>query len=160
MIKTIAAAATALALTAGALAASAQPLLPDIRPYAVTMSVPDLEATVAWYGEILGFTVERRNSYPEFGTRLAFLRRDAFRIELIEDANARPGIPRPDAPAHTATYGISQFMFGTDDLADVRRRLAERGIHPHFEFENAELGVRFFFIRDPNVNLIAFIQRL
>ena len=52
--------------------------------------------------------------------RLAFLVRDGFRVELIEDANAKPGIVRPDAPAHTSTHGFSQFMFGTDDLAQVK----------------------------------------
>jgi methylmalonyl-CoA/ethylmalonyl-CoA epimerase len=159
MIKTF---ATAAAMTMMAGLASAQfptPLL-DIRPYAITMSVPNIETTAAWYDEILGFKVDKTKSYPEFGTKLAFLIRDGFRVELIEDGKAKPGTVRADAPAHTATHGISQFMFGTDDLAKVKARLAEKRVPIHFEFENAELGVRFFFIRDPNQNLIAFVQRL
>jgi methylmalonyl-CoA/ethylmalonyl-CoA epimerase len=159
MIKTVVTAALALTLGAGASAHAAKPLL-DIRPYAITMSVPNIDTAAAWYDEILGFKVEKTKSYPEFGTRLAFMVRDGFRVELIEDAKARPGLARPDAPAHTGTHGISQFMFGTDDLAAVKKRLTEKKVPIHFEFENAELGVRLFFIRDPNQNLIAFVQRL
>jgi hypothetical protein len=46
------------------------------------------------------------------------------------------------------------------DLAAVKKRLMEKKVPIHFEFENTELGVRFFFVRDPNQNLIAFVQRL
>jgi methylmalonyl-CoA/ethylmalonyl-CoA epimerase len=159
MIKTFVTAALALTLGASPSAHAAQPLL-DIRPYAITMSVPNIETAAAWYDEVLGFKVEKTKSYPEFGTRLAFMVRDGFRVELIEDSKAKPGPTRPDAPAHTGTHGISQFMFGTDDLAEVKKRLVEKKVPIHFEFENAELGVRFFFIRDPNQNLIAFVQRL
>ncbi len=159
MTKTRAASVLAAGLVTSANAYEEKPLL-DIRPYAITMSVPDIDTTVRWYDEILGFKVDKTKSYPEFGTRLAFLVRNGFRIELIEDANAKPGIVRPDAPAHTSTHGYSQFMFGTDDLAQVKAKLTEKNVPIHFEFENAELGVRFFFIRDPNQNLIAFVQRL
>jgi methylmalonyl-CoA/ethylmalonyl-CoA epimerase len=158
MKKTIAAAAIAAGLSTTA-AAEPKPLL-DIRPYAITMSVPNIEAATAWYDEILGFKVDKTKSYPEFKTRLAFLVRDGFRVELIEDANAKPAPIRPDAPAHTSIHGFSQFMFGTDDLAKVKAKLIEKKVPIHFEFENAELGVRFFFIRDPNQNLITFVQRL
>jgi catechol 2,3-dioxygenase-like lactoylglutathione lyase family enzyme len=153
---TTAAIATAHAVPA---APASAPLL-DIKPYAITMSVPNIETTAEWYGEILGFKIDKTKSYPEFKTRLAFLEREGFSVELIEDAAAKPGPVRPDAPAHTAIHGFSQFMFQTTDLAKVKAALAAKGIPIHFEFENAELGVRFFFIRDPNMNLITFVQRL
>jgi methylmalonyl-CoA/ethylmalonyl-CoA epimerase len=153
------AAATLTMLAASVAVANPRPLL-DIKPYAITMSVPNLEATAAWYDEILGFKIEKTKDYPEFKTRLAFLQRGGFRVELIEDANAKPGIVRADAPAHTATHGVAQFIFETTDLATVKARLTAKRIHIHFEFENKELGAKFFFIRDPNQNLIAFLQRL
>ncbi len=138
---------------------AAKPLL-DITPYAVTMSVPNIEVAAQWYDEILGFKVESTKSYPEYKTRLAFLRRENFRIELIEDANAKPGPMRADAPAHTAVHGVSQFMFETQDIAQVKTQLKIKQVPMHFEFENAELGIKIVFIRDPNANLITFVQRL
>jgi methylmalonyl-CoA/ethylmalonyl-CoA epimerase len=161
-LKTTIAAAltfTVLAAPADAQVQQKAPLL-DIKPYAITMSVPNIETAAAWYGNILGFSVEKTKSYPEFGTRLAFLVRDGFRVELIEDAKAKPGAVRPDAPAHTSTHGFSQFMFETNNLASVKAKLAEKKVPVHFEFENADLGVRFFFVRDPNQNLITFVERL
>jgi methylmalonyl-CoA/ethylmalonyl-CoA epimerase len=159
MLKTLAAATFAASIAGTSIAKADKPLL-DIRPYAITMSVPNIEAAAVWYDEILGFKVDRTKSYPEFGTKLAFLVRDGFRVELIEDAKAKPGLVRADAPAHTGIHGFSQFMFGTDDLAAVKAKLVAKNVPIHFEFENAELGVRFFFIRDPNQNLITFVQRL
>jgi methylmalonyl-CoA/ethylmalonyl-CoA epimerase len=159
MFKTLLTAA-ALALSTASVSASPSAPLLDIKPYAITMSVPNIQSTALWYDEILGFKIEKTKAYPEFKTRLAFLVRDGFRIELIEDANAKPGIKRAEAPAHTATHGVSQFMFETQDLSVVKARLSEKKVPIHFEFENQELGVKFFFIRDPNQNLIAFVQRL
>jgi methylmalonyl-CoA/ethylmalonyl-CoA epimerase len=132
----------------------------DIKPYAITMSVPNIETTIAWYERVLGFKLDQTKSYPEFKTRLAFLVREGFRVELIEDANAKPGVVRADAPAHTATHGYSQFMFQTRDLASIKRHMQAVNVPIHFEFENAELGIRIFFVRDPNQNLITFVQRI
>jgi methylmalonyl-CoA/ethylmalonyl-CoA epimerase len=156
---------SALTLTL-AVASSAQSAQPsqsgalDIEPYAITLSVPSVEAAAAWYERVLEFKIEKTKSYPEFGTKLAFLKRGDFRVELIEDAKAKPGLARADAPAHTAWHGYSQFMFQTKNLAAIKQRMQAQKVPIHFEFENAELGVRFFFIRDLNQNLITFVQRL
>jgi methylmalonyl-CoA/ethylmalonyl-CoA epimerase len=159
MLKALVTAAALATLNVMPAASARTPLL-DIKPYAITMLVPNIETAAAWYGEILGFKVDKTKSYPQFNTRLAFLERDGFRVELIEDGAAKPGPVRADAPAHTAIHGFSQFMFKTADLAKVKAKLATKGMPIHFEFENAELGVKFFFIRDPNMNFIAFVQRL
>ncbi|MEE4208382.1 MAG: VOC family protein [Parvularcula sp.] len=134
--------------------------LTDIRPFAVTLSVPEIAATAAWYETVLGFTPVQTKAYPEFQTELMILERDGFRIELIRDGNAQPGPFRPDAPGHTGIHGMSQFSFETDDLAALKDQLVEHGVATHFEFENEELGVRFLFVRDPNGNLVQFLQRL
>lgn len=134
--------------------------LKTVRPHAVTMSVPELDPAVRWYSEKLGFQEIQRKNYPEFKTSLAFLELNAYRVELIEDGNSQPGARRADPPGHTAIQGISQFSFLTTDLAGVRTELVRRGVPITWEFENAELGVKFLFIRDLNGNLIQYIQRL
>ena len=80
----------------------------DIKPYSVTFSVANIEKSAGWYQDILGFRQTSSKDYPEFKTRLIFLERDGFRIELISDGNAKPGVKRPDPPAHTAFLGPSQ----------------------------------------------------
>ncbi len=134
--------------------------LTTVRPNAVTMSVPELDLAVRWYSEKLGFREVQRKSYPEFKTSLAFLELNGYRVELIEDGSSQPGARRADPPAHTAIQGISQFSFLTTDLDGVRSELVRRGVPIAWEFENAELGVKFLFIHDLNSNLIQYIQRL
>jgi catechol 2,3-dioxygenase-like lactoylglutathione lyase family enzyme len=134
--------------------------LETIRPHAITMSVPNLDLAVRWYSGKLGFREVQRKSYPEFKTSLAFLELNGYRVELIEDGNSQPSIKRANPPAHTAIQGISQFSFLTTDLGGVRNELIRRGVSIAWEFENAELGMKFLFIRDLNGNLIQYIQRL
>jgi catechol 2,3-dioxygenase-like lactoylglutathione lyase family enzyme len=134
--------------------------LATVRPNAVTISVPELDLAVRWYSEKLGFREVQRKSYPEFKTSLAFLELNGYRVELIEDGSSQPGVRRADPPAHTAIQGISQFSFFTTDLNGVRSELIRRGTPITWEFENAELGLKFLFIRDLNGNLIQYIQKL
>jgi hypothetical protein len=84
----------------------------------------------------------------------------AGNVELIQDGNAKPIPPRPDPPAHTSTYGITQFQFRTTDLSGVKKELIAKQIPIVWEFENQELGVKFLVIRDLNANLIFFLQPL
>ena len=44
--------------------------LASFKPYSVTLSVANVEASAAWYVEKLGFEVVQRKSYPEFNTAL------------------------------------------------------------------------------------------
>jgi catechol 2,3-dioxygenase-like lactoylglutathione lyase family enzyme len=132
--------------------------LSQVQPYSVTMSVPDLEAGIKWYTEKLGFKVVKRKSYPEFKTALVFMELNGYRIELIQDSNARVMAPRLDPPAHTSAHGISQFTFKTDNLKQVKTDLLAQEIPIVWEFENRELGAKFLVIRDLNQNLIFFLE--
>lgn len=152
--------ATAASAQEGKVAPVSQSALESFRPYAVTLSVTDLEGTARWYREKLGFQEVKRKSYPEFATSLVFLEKNGFQVELIRDENARADAPRPDPPAHTSRTGVSQFAFETDDLAAVRAALEARRVAIVWQFENADLGVRFLFVRDPEGTLIQFIERL
>jgi hypothetical protein len=69
-------------------------------------------------------------------------------------------VQRSDPPAHTSLYGVSQFAFETDDVSTLKQELIERDVPIIWEFENEELGAKFLFIRDPDGNLIQFLQKL
>ncbi|MGH2412704.1 MAG: VOC family protein [Microcystaceae cyanobacterium] len=134
--------------------------LAAVKPYSITLSVADLNQTAIWYQDKLGFIEVKRKDYPEFSTALVFLEKNGYRVELIYDGNSTSGITRPDPPAHTAAQGISQFAFETDDLEAVRSELEGNGVEIVWQFENADLEARFLFIRDPEQNLIQFLERL
>ena len=133
----------------------------ELKPYAVTLSVAKIDSTARWYQDVLGFELVDSKSYPEFGTRLVFLKRGEFRVELIEDGRAKPAAERADPPAHTAILGVSQFAFRVDDIDATQRALAARGAKFAWELQRyPDLKVAFLFVRDPERNLIQFIQRL
>ncbi|HAA31439.1 MAG TPA: hypothetical protein DCE56_31670, partial [Cyanobacteria bacterium UBA8553] len=75
--------------------------LSTVQPYAVTISVPNLDEAANWYSERLGFREVQRKDYPELQTSLAFLELNGYRIELIENDNAQPNVARPAPPRHT-----------------------------------------------------------
>lgn len=132
-----------------------------LKPYSVTLSVSNIEKMASWYGDILGFRRVSAKSYPEFKTSLVFLENDGFRVELIADGNARAGIRRADPPAHTSVTGVSQFAFEVSNIDEAHAALAAKKVDFAWTLQRyPDLGVAFFFVRDPEGNLVQFIQRL
>ncbi len=134
--------------------------LEKVVPHSVTVSVRALNIAARWYVEKLGFQEVQRKEYAAFRTSLVFLELNGFRVELIHDGHSNSGAPCPDPPAHTSSFGLSQFALRTADLAAVKRELTTRGVPIVWEFENAELGAKFLFIRDADGNLIQYLQPL
>lgn len=133
----------------------------NINPYSVTLSVKNIDVVKQWYESVLDFETLSAKEYPEFGTRLVFLRNGQSRIELIEDTNAKPGIERPDPPAHTAYLGLSQFAVEVPDIDIALEKVTGKGAKIIWELQRyPDLGVAFFFLRDPEGNLVQFIQRI
>jgi lactoylglutathione lyase len=133
----------------------------ELRPYSVTLSVADTETMSRWYAEVLGFEVVDRKDYPEFDTSLVFVEREGFRLEFIRDGKSEPVEMRPDPPAHTRMRGVSQIAFEVDDITATHAALRDKGVTFAWELQRYDdLGVAFFFVRDPEGNLVQFIERL
>lgn len=62
----------------------------EFKPHHVGISIPNLETAIAWYGAMLGFTLERKMEVAQIPARIAWLRRGNFRLELFEVAGASP----------------------------------------------------------------------
>ncbi len=133
----------------------------NINPYSVTLSVKNIEVVKQWYESVLDFETLSAKEYPEFGTRLVFLQNGQSRVELIEDATAKPGIKRPDPPAHTAYSGLSQFALEVPDIDVALEKVTSKGAKVTWELQRyPDLRVAFFFLRDPEGNLVQFIQKI
>lgn len=57
---------------------------PELSVHHVGVSVPDIDASIAWYGKMFGLTLEMRQHLPLIPAEIAFLRRGALRIELFQ----------------------------------------------------------------------------
>jgi len=121
------------------------------------VSVPDLDASIAWYRDVLGFQLARRFKIDAIPAEVAVVKNGPLHIELFEVPGAQPASPErriPDQDLHT--HGTKHVAFAVADVRSLARELERRGADivwvKDFEFgSNA-------FIRDNSGNLIEFVQ--
>jgi len=131
-----------------------------VKQLSACIAVSNFEPAVEWYHRELGFELVQSKDFPEYGSRVGYLEANGVRIELVEDKQRRPS-ERPDPPNHTALQGISQLTFYIDDLDAIVEQVKRRPIKVAFgPVVVTDLGLKAFFIRDNEGNLIEFIQML
>lgn len=101
----------------------------DVRAHHCALSVPDLEASIAWYREMLGFGVEMRQEMPDVPLKGAFLRRGDFRIELFEVAGAKTMPPeRRAVEEDLRTHGTKHMALAVSDVRAAAEFLRAKGV--------------------------------
>ena len=123
----------------------------------VGVSVPDLDASIKWYCDVLGFKVERKYHVDSIPGWIAVLSNGPLHVELFELADAKelPG-ERREPNLDLLTHGNKHVAFAVNDVHALAKILTERGADivwvKDFKFgSNA-------FIRDNAGNLIEFVQ--
>jgi methylmalonyl-CoA/ethylmalonyl-CoA epimerase len=129
----------------------------NFRAHHMGLSVPDLEASIKWYGDIFGFTVEKRMEIPPIHAKIAFLKRGDFRLEIFEVKGAA-SLPedRKFPDKDIMTHGWKHLSIEVADARKTLDSLKARGVEiaMETEFEGAPMG----FIRDNAGNLIEINQ--
>jgi catechol 2,3-dioxygenase-like lactoylglutathione lyase family enzyme len=121
------------------------------------VSVPSLDAAIDWYGNVLGFEVEKRFFIKAANAKAAMVRKGPLRFELFEVAGAAP-LPedRRHPPTDLKTHGNKHVAFRVDDLEAF---LAEMGAkNADVAFVVREAFGKGCFIRDCAGNLIEFVE--
>jgi methylmalonyl-CoA/ethylmalonyl-CoA epimerase len=129
-----------------------------LRPHHCGISVPDLEASIAWYRDMLGFSVKARLTLEAVGAKIAFLKHGDFHIELFEVPGATP-LPddRRYPDVDLRTHGTKHIAFAVEDLKRVVDTLKERSVDIAMDVMNMPDG-KVAFIRDNSGILIEFIE--
>lgn len=142
-------------------AVNAQPLS-SLKPHHVAISVPDIEETIRWYQEKLGFKVVVRREFPNISTRAANLELNGFQVEIFtRDKSVRSKPPAVTVPDDLLVQGVKHMAFLVNDLDATVAELRRRGVQLLDEPTRVEaLGLRLCFIRDNNGNLIELGQEL
>ena len=121
------------------------------------VSVPDLDAAIAWWRSVLGFEVAERFPIPAIPAVVAMLVNGPLHIELFEVAGAKP-LPderrQPDTDVYT--HGNKHVSFGVDNVREFAAELRKRGADIVWVKEMKH-GSNIF-IRDNAGNLIEFVQ--
>jgi catechol 2,3-dioxygenase-like lactoylglutathione lyase family enzyme len=126
----------------------------SLRPHHVAINVRDIDAAIAWYDQILGFEVERRDFIRGFRGRNALLKHGDFRVELFQNENIVPRpAEQPPAPG-TEMLGYRQMAFTVANL---------RGFTEMLEKKGADITARradgtVLFIRDNSGNVLEFSE--
>ena len=123
-----------------------------------SFTVGDLDRSVAFYRDLLGFTVESQletqgpaieqiTALPGAHLKVAHLLLGGFRLELIEYLS--PGGQHIDLS--TNNVGSAHIAFYADDVAKTHRELTERGVR----FEGAPVAAapgrpRVAYFLDPD----------
>jgi len=127
-------------------------------PHHCGISVPDLEASIAWYRDMLGFSVEKRLTLDVVPAKIAFIKHGDFYIELfqIEDAAPLPEDRRyPDRDI--CTHGTKHVAFAVQDVHKFVDALKKRGVDIAMDVNMME-NKAMSFIRDNAGNLIEITE--
>jgi len=130
------------------------------RPDHAGISVGDLEASIAWYREMLGFELDRVVDVPEDTGRVALLRNGAFVLELfcIPGAAALPE-ERRFPWSDIRTHGVKHIAYAVADLRRLMDHLKEKGVDVVWDARVHD-GVLCAFVRDDSGNLVEFVERV
>ena len=123
------------------------------------VAVADLEGAVAWYGEKLGFSIQKRFSLPEAHLDIVKLvTSTGVRIELLK--SHREGIsPREERGLDEP--GAKHLCFEVADVEEAVGEMRRRGIEVVQEPKVIEAsGEKNCWIADLEGNRIEFIEEL
>jgi catechol 2,3-dioxygenase-like lactoylglutathione lyase family enzyme len=126
----------------------------------VGISVPDLDAAIAWYSETFSLTAA-----PPFAISGTDLRgimlahHSGYRIELLHRASATAGLLPTSALDAAGTWGYGHMCLSVDDVDTEFDRLIEAGASVRMPPSPApRAGARVCFVADPFGNLIEVIS--
>ncbi len=133
----------------------------DLRPDHAGISVGDLEASIAWYGDMLGFELTRVVDIPdaEDAGKVALIRRGDFILELFCLPKAAP-LPQERRHPDTdlLTQGIKHVAYAVSDLATFMTELKAKGVDVVWDIVVHD-GSPCAFVRDNSGNLVEFVER-
>ncbi len=107
-----------------------------------SLTVKDLEKSLAWYQDVVGFTVDRRHE-REGKLMGVSLKAGTVRILLTQDDGAR-GWDRAKGEGMSLQFTTEQNL---DAIAD---RIKEQGVTLDTEPVDTPWGMRVFRVRDPD----------
>ena len=120
----------------------AEPLSFRARALSVSLTVKDLQASLAWYCDVVGFTLDLMHERNGKAVS-ASLKAGDVRIRLNQDDGAK-GWTRVKG------QGFSLHLATVQDVDAIANRIKERGGTLDSEPDDKPWGARVFSLRDPD----------
>jgi uncharacterized glyoxalase superfamily protein PhnB len=112
------------------------------RALAASLTVKDIQASLAWYRDVIGFTVDR-NFEREGKLTAVSLKAGDVRILLTQDDGAK-GLDRVKGE------GFSLRITTDQNIDELAKQIKELGGKLESEPETNRFGARVFRLRDPD----------
>ena len=122
------------------------------------ISVYNMDESVKWYKENLGFKMLKEDGYVSpLKAKIVFLEKDGFQIELFEYEDPKK-IPEERLMPNTdlQTVGTKHIAFETDNMTSLKNDFIKNSVD--IAHEVCMEGNSVMFIRDCNGVLIEFIE--
>jgi catechol 2,3-dioxygenase-like lactoylglutathione lyase family enzyme len=115
------------------------------------ISVSNLDISLKFYTEILGFTCERIIDIPDGNGRIALLKKEDFTIEMFQVIDAQP-YPNTDGILidDLKKIGVKHIALRVNDIWTAAAFLKEHGVEFINEPVRGARGYYRFFIKDPD----------
>ena len=125
----------------------------ELKPHHVAINVSDIEAAIAWYGDVLDFAVEKRNFIRGFRGQNALLKHGNFHIELFQyEKVMTKAEDEVSDPAGTQALGFRQMAFVVEDRHGFTKMLKRKGADITMELPDGTV----LFVRDNSGNVLEF----
>ena len=124
-----------------------------LKPHHVAINVPDIDAAIAWYGDVLGFEVEKRDFIKGFRGRNALIKQGDFRIELFQNEKIVPRTEEQVSAPGTVMLGFRQLAFTVEDRQKFTEMLERKGVDITMRRPDGTAT----FIRDNSGNVLEFM---
>ena len=135
--------------------------LSDPEAYFSALIVGNIEQSITWYTNNLGFKILNKKAYPDAGFKQANLKAGNTIIELIElntAISAKDAIPNYNNK--TRIIGIFKIGFLISDFDRWIQYLTKQNVEFHGKVVNQiESDKRMVIIKDPDGNRIQFFEK-
>ena len=143
--------------------AEGQSAVATARPYLVSLCVANLDVSVGWYRNMLGFREMRRLNVPSSSLRISFIELNGFRLELIEFKDSvsysaiRSKFPAVDDQAKVQGFG--KLAFAVTNVGEVAGSLkSKKSSFVREVTQEKDTGEIWFIIEDVDGNWLQFFE--
>jgi catechol 2,3-dioxygenase-like lactoylglutathione lyase family enzyme len=128
---------------------------------AIVIVVNDLQKSVEFYTDVLGFSISNKIDMAEMGLSAVFVEKDGSRIGLMNYKGKKISKRSDNDKIKLGESSIpinDHFTFSVDDIEDTATELKGKGVIFNLEPISLEGGIKVAFFKDPDEVQIELVE--